>query len=262
MTAFFSCKGPLRCYKSETKQMVATSKDSNHIISEQDISGLPLPVQKYFRNCGFIGTKQTAYACVHWKWSQIKLTPEKPWLSLETRQYNFVSEPSRIAYMKARMLGIFPFEGRDLFAKGHGHMYGKLAKLIPIFNEKDYEISLGSAIIVLAESLFIPSIALQNYIRWESVDSMSAKARFQYGNINVGGTFYFNESGEYIRFETNDRPYLKPNGGYEVKPYTVLISDYKNQDNLRIPCKVRAIWNLDEGDFEYWRGEVERIDFK
>ena len=33
------------------------------VFSEEDIAGLPLPVQRYFRYCGFIGTPKMSSHC-------------------------------------------------------------------------------------------------------------------------------------------------------------------------------------------------------
>jgi hypothetical protein len=262
MSIFSSCHSPKKLYQKEVAEFKSASSVTSEGITEEGISHLPAPVQLYFRNCGFIGTTKYNYAEVLWEKSYIKMQPHKKWMKLKTLQYNFVSEPSRVAYMRANILGIIPFEGRDKYHDGQGHMYGTIGRMINIFNAKEHEIALGSAIVVLSESLLIPSYALQNYIEWTSIDSLTAMGRFRHKGVDVCGTFHFNNQGEYIRFTSMDRPYSNPDGSFEIQPYTILIHSYQQQGNIRVAKDVSATWNLPNGDFEYWKGTIKQIIFE
>ena len=251
---------PLGLYRAEVNEFRAEAQATSQAFTEEDISHLPEPVQRYLRHCGYIDSPRHEMAEVIWEKSQIRLSPERGWMKLKTFQHNFISPPSRLAYMRAWML-VIPFEGRDRYRSGRGHMYGTLGRLIRIFDEDEAEIALGAAVVVLAEALFIPDYALQDYIGWEAVDSRTARARFIDGDVEVSGTFHFNEDGEYIRFETNDRPYKIPDGSYELVPYSIDVLSYQEQEGLRIARDVRATWHLDSGDYEYWRGSIGSIHF-
>ena len=189
------------------------------------------------------------------------MKPGQRWMKLRTYQHNFVKEPSRLAYMRANMLGFIPFEGRDRYHKGEGHMFGTLGRMIRFFDARDEETAKGAAIVLLAEALLVPSYAIQPYIQWEAVDALTARARFIHNGIDVGGTFHFNELGEYIRFTTNERPFSSPDGGYEQQDYTIKVLGYQQQGDIKIAREVSAIWHLPEGDFEYWRGTLKEIQF-
>ncbi len=69
---------------------------------------------------------------------------------------------------------------------------------------------------------------------------MTAKARLTHRDIDVTGIFHFDETGRLLRFETNDRY-------------------YSERDGLQIPQKVRIVWHLEKGDFNYFKGEIEDI---
>ncbi len=94
-------------------------------------------------------------ADVIWKDSFIKLSPEKEWIELETRQFNSVIELVRIAYMKALSM---PLQVRDIYLSGQGHMYGKLFNLIPVLNAKGKEISQSSLTLYLPRYCLFPAI--------------------------------------------------------------------------------------------------------
>ena len=95
----------------------------------------------------------------------------------------------------------------------------------------------------------------------DAVDALTANARFIHNGMDVGGTFHFNEQGEYIRFTTHERPFSSPDGGYEQQDYTIEVLGYQKQGDIKIAREVSATWNLPDGDFEYWRGTIKEIRF-
>jgi hypothetical protein len=135
-------------------------------------------------------------------------------------------------------------------------MLGTLGRLVRIFDNHSREVTLGGAVVLLAESLLEPSIALQDYITWEPVDDLTSKATLNHGEITVSGLFHFNEIGEFIRFESNDRPYEVSTGEYELKPFSIDLGEYHEVNGLNIPGRVYATWHLEEGDFRYWDGRI------
>ena len=256
-----SCNSPKKIYEAEVAELKASVTKTSELITEERISHLPEPVQRYFRQCGFVGTPISHHAEVIWQESHIRMKPGQKWMKLKTHQHNFVETPVRLAYMRANMFGLIPFEGRDKYHNGQGHMFGTLGRMIKVFDARDVETAKGAAIVVLAEALLVPSYAIQPYIHWETVDELTVKARMIHGGIDVGGIFHFNEQGEYIRFTTNERPFSLPKGAYEQQPYTIEIRSYQQQGDIRIAKEVAAIWNLPEGDFEYWKGIIREIDY-
>jgi hypothetical protein len=248
----------LRLFEKERAREIKrfSNKINSEVFSESDITSLPEPVQKYFKVCGYIGKPKMFNADVIWKESFIKLSPQKPWTALETRQFNAVIEPVRIAYMKALTM---PLQVRDIYRDGQGHMYGKLFNLIPVVNAKGKETSQSALITLFTEILFLPSYSLQDYIKWEPIDSRSAKARFTHKGIDVTGIFHFDETGKFLRFETNDRYYTEKGGKFVKKRFSAIADNYKEKDAIHIPNKVRIIWHLEHGDYEYFKGEIEDI---
>jgi hypothetical protein len=46
-----------------------------------------------------------------------------------------------------------------------------------------------------------------------------------------------------------------------VRFSAVVVDNYKNQGNIKIAKRVKIIWHLPEGDYEYSKGVVDRIEF-
>jgi len=228
-----SCTNPEKIFFDEVSEFTAADEYSPVLLTEGMIHHLPGPVQRYIQLGGFIDKPTSGVTEVLWADTRIKLSPDQNWRNLDTRQYNFTATGARLAYMHARMGGVIPFEGRDRYHQGQGHMLGTLGRFIRVFDVDNREVSLGGAVIVLAESLLEPSIALQEYITWEAVDSLTARATFRDAEINVSGKFRFNEAGEFVRFESDDRPYEINSGVYEPKPFSIDLGEYHKTDGLR-----------------------------
>jgi hypothetical protein len=64
------------------------------------------------------------------------------------------------------------------------------------------------------------------------------------------------DEGEFIRFESHDRPYEVSPGIYEVKPYSIRLGDYHESGGIKVAGQVFAIWHLEDGDFTYWDGKI------
>ncbi len=253
---FKTYKSPDKIFHHEVKQLQEISELKQDFIKEENISQIPGAVRRYLDNSGFVDTPLSDATEVLWTDTKIKLSPNKKWMPLDTYQYNFSSACARLAYMHARMAGFIPFEGRDKYHNGSGHMYGKLAKMITVFDNSSNEVALGGAVILLAEALLEPTIALQNYITWESINDYSAKGTLHNKNITVSGRFHFNDKGEYIRFESDDRPFEVAKGKYETKAFSITLGEYSVTNGFWLPGKVFATWHLEGGDFTYWEGEI------
>jgi hypothetical protein len=251
-----SCSSPGKTFEEELGLLMPENPDSEERITEERISALPEPVRNYLHFAGFVGEPMSDATEILWADSKIRFSPDSKWMTLRTKQYNFPAENARLAFMQARIAGFIPFEGRDRFHGGEGHMLGTIGRLFNVFDDHSSEVALGGAVIVLAEALLEPTIALREYIDWIPVDGNTARAVFTVGGLQVSGTFFFNDAGEFTRFESDDRPFDQGGGEYKNVPYSITLEEYTERDGLMIPGRVFATWHLDSGDFTYWDGRI------
>lgn len=260
--SFISCgKSIKKTFEQDVEEHFEPSAHTEQILTLEQIGHLPEPVQGYLIRCGFVGHEMVSNAQVIWSESFIKMKPDSKWLKLNTKQYNSVKTPFRIAYMKANLLGVVPFEGRDLYASGQGHMYGKIANMIKIFDEKTPEISQAALVTILAEALLVPGYAISDYITWEAIDKNSAKATMSYQGSEASGIFYFNQHNEMIRFESQQRYYMDPELGFVLRHFIASVEDYQKQGDLYIPTAMVATWQLPEGEYNYWKGIIKEVRY-
>lgn len=249
-------------YLSEIKTDIANISDyQKDIIIEKDILTLPKPVQKYFRYCGYIGKAKIVNAKTEWKEIDFKTALNKRWMQLSCFQYNSVSEPTRIVYLQNKILGIFPFEARDKYQDGKGNMLIKLLNLFTIADAKGIEMDKSGLVTVLSEMSIVPTYALQDYIKWETVDNNNARAILTYNNIKVSGVFNFSDKGEMNSFYTEDRYLAENDGTYKNIPWSIVIDNYVEKDGMKFPNKINVRWHLENGDFEYFRGKISNIKY-
>lgn len=113
----------------------------------------------------------------------------------------------------------------------------------------------SSLVTFLSESLFIPYAALQDYIVWEPIDDLHAKATISYYGISASGIFTFSERGEMLSFTTDDRQAVSTDGTSEKVKWSVVCKEYEDINGINKPTVFQAIWNYDDGDLVYFNGK-------
>jgi len=254
-TVFFN----IPCSKTKTefhemaKVLSARANNAEGVFREEDIAGLPAPVQKYYRYCGYIGTAKMSYITITYHDVDFIFDKNRP-LKIDYVQYNFVKEPDRIAYIDSSMYGI-PFEGLDSYVDGAGSMKGVIAKLFTLFHQTGENMDKSSLVTFLSESLLIPSAALQDYIVWEAIDDSHVKATISYYGISAAGVFTFNDQGEMLSFTTEDREASSTDGTSEKVKWSVVCGDYKETNGIKKPTLFQAVWHYNDGDLVYFNGK-------
>ncbi len=249
---------PYSKVKTEFNEMaahlIAQADRQDAVFREEDIAGLPDPVKRYFRYCGYIGKPKTAYMKITYPDVSFSFGKDKAPLKIDYTQYNDVGTPDRIAYIDSSMYGI-PFEGLDALIGGAGSMKGVLAKGFILFNYTGREMDQSSLVTFLSECLFTPTAALQSYIQWDPIDDSHAKATISYRDIHACGIFTFNESGEMLSFWTDDRAVALDDGTNKQVKWSVQCGEYIEVDGVARPTAFQAIWHYDDGDLTYFNGK-------
>lgn len=255
---------PFSPVKSDFEKAVSTqmpdTKTSEELFTTEEIENLPLPVKRYFETCGYIGTPKMGYMKAVHKDVDFLLSADKPYTKIDYTQYTFASEPARLAFIDTSMFGI-PFQGIDSYVDGKGGMKGVIAKSFTLFNETGSEMNTSCLLNALSECLIVPSIALQDYISWESIDETHATATISYYGISGSGTFTFAENGELLSFATNERWAVETSGAKTRVPWSILFSDYEKKDGIRLPTRIKTVWHYENGGSVYFDSENLTIEF-
>lgn len=236
--------------------------DNNDTFRKEDFKDLPSPIQKYIEHCGYIGKDKMSYLKMEYKDVDFMQGRSGPKLKIDYTQYNFVNEPSRMALIDSSLFKI-PFEGYDYYQNGKGGMKGVIAKLITLFNQTGAEMDKACLVTFLAESLFVPSTLLQDYIKFEEINDYEVKATINYKGQTASGIFKFNKDYEMTAFTTNDRAVSNTDGTMEYIPWSALCTEYKlSTDGILQPTKFQAVWNYPDNDFIYFDGTISKISYE
>lgn len=235
--------------------------NENEIFTKEDFADLPPAIQKYIENCGYIGTPKMSYLEMDYHDVDFSQGRNGAKLKIDYKQYNFVKEPCRIALIDSSMFGI-PFEGYDYYRDGRGGMKGVIAKSITLFDQTGKDMDKACLVTFLAESLFVPSVLLQDYITFEEISDFEVRATISYGGQTASGIFSFNEQYEMISFTTNDRAATGTDGSMEYIPWSARCNDYQFSENgVKYPAKFQAVWNYSDGDFVYFDGVISKVSY-
>ncbi len=140
-------------------------------------------------------------------------------------------------------------------------MKGVLAKLFTIFNQTGETMDKASLVTFLSECLIIPNAAIQDYMTWEEIDALHAKATISYYGGTASGIFTFNEDGQMLSFTTNDREAAATDGTSEKVKWSVVFSEYEETKGIKKPTGFQAIWHYDDGDLLYFDGKNVVLEF-
>ncbi len=232
----------------------------NEVYTEEEIKNLPISVQNFFRYSGLIGKQKIYNVHVVYGETDFKLSQDKPMLKIKYEHYNLLNDLDRIASIHTSMMGI-PFEGLDNYTNSIGSMTGMLAKSVTLFDVTGKEMDISSLVTCLSEMIFLPTVALQEYVVWESIDQNTAKATVTYNKNTVSAIFKFKDNGEMLSAETDDRYMDEGNGKSSKQKWIVEASEYIEENGIKHPSKAKAIWKLDTGDYTYFDGKDIKIKY-
>jgi hypothetical protein len=242
------------------EEMLKAATALSGVFSEEEISDLPDPVRRYFIHCGYIEKPKMSGMKIVYKNVNFRFGKGKPETIIDYTQYNIAKAPERIAYIDSSMYGV-PFEGLDSYTAGKGSMKGVLGKLFTLFNQSGEVMDNASLVTFLSECLLLPSAALQDYITWEAIDALHAKATISCYGRTACGVFTFNEVGEMLSFTSDDREATTTDGLSEKVRWSVVLSDYQENNGIMNPTGFQAVWHYDDGDLVYFDGKDVLIEF-
>lgn len=229
------------------------------ILDEEDIINLPLPVQKYLKYTGCIGREKVQNFRMVCK-GGIKPNPDSDFLDFKSVQYNFFNDPARIFYIESKMFGL-PFDGFHLYTGPSATMRIKIASLFQIADAKGPEMNKGETVTMFNDMCFFaPATLINKNIEWETIDSLSVKARFTNQGNTISAVLFFNDNGELINFSSHDRYESADGKSYNNYEWTTPVKNYKDYNGVRIASYGEAIWHKPEGEFCY--GKIDIIELQ
>ncbi len=245
--------------KAEVRSLLAGSKGAApEVFTADRIQSLPGCVQRWLVHSNAIG-REIARSARLTQRGEMRTKSDGQWMPVEAVQYVTYDRSGFIWEANVRAMPLISLVARDRYSGGRGRMLIKALALFPIADARGPEIDQGAMVRYLAEIVWAPTAAANEYIRWEPVDSLSARATMSYEGVTASGVFHFNGEGDMVSFSA--KRYREADGKYSLDEWSVTTTGYKEFGGVRIPGAHDVTWKLSSGDFTWFRLEIVDVTY-
>lgn len=263
----FATLGP-GSYQAEWKQRsveaLAQAPATRGEVTEADLAGLPAPVARYLRRAGAVGkpTVTTFYAEIH---GRIRSAPDEAWMPFTGKQVNtYGPDPQRLFFIQAKKSGV-PVEVLHVYSHADATMRGKLLSLVPILDASGPQMNRSETVTVFNDlAVFAPGALIDSPVSWTPINDRKARATFTNGPESVTAELTFDETGDLVDFQSDDRFRASGDG----KSFTPLrwhtpLTSYRDFSGRRVPVAGDGMWLAPgpEGHFSYIEFHVDHIAY-
>lgn len=242
----------LNSFNMDVKTLFQQPEPLNKMIFHpKQLSGLPMPVQLYFRHVLKDGQPYINYVRLQHQ-GRFKTDLNAKWKPITGEEYFTAKKPGFI--WKGKM---GRFTAIDSFIDGEGSLKVYLFSVFRLANGKGTKFSQGELLRWLGESVLFPTALLPNEcLHWEPINDSQSKLVFAYKKLVVYYIVTFNEAHEIIQMET-----MRYMGGKELKTWIGKMSNYKSRNDIMIPTTIQAAWELEEQEFTYAVFYLNQIEY-
>ena len=239
-------------FSKEVKELFSGSRNLSEKIYIQDqLSGLPETVQKYFKHVLKEGQHYISYARIKHA-GQFKPGFDKDWTNITGEQYATTEKPGFIWKGSTSM-----FVARDMFIDDKGRLVVSLFSLYNIVDAKGEQYDQGELLRWLGESILYPTNLLPSTrLKWFPISKLTAKLTFDYNEHSLFFLVTFNETGEITQMET--KRYMD---NEKLETWIIKIGNYKEINNVIVPTSFEVLWRLTKGDFSYAKFYITEIEY-
>lgn len=167
------------------------------IYDARELTGLPAPVQRYFRAA--LKDGQSIIASIKFAHvGQFSMgETEAKWVPFTSNQVVITRRPGFVWDARIRMApGMYAFV-HDAYMAGEGILHATMFGLVTVANMRGTpEAAQGELMRFFAEAAWYPTALLPSQgVRWEAVDNSSARATIKDGDTTLTMLFRFNDDG-------------------------------------------------------------------
>lgn len=147
----------------------------------------------------------------------------------------------------------------DRYRGGAGSLSARVWGLLPVTRSSGPETDRAEAIRYLAELPWVPhAIAANGELSWRRLENGSVEVSTAAGGRLASVVLSLDQSG-LIGEVSGMRPRIGGQTAIETA-FTGRFGDYGELGGVRVPRTAEMSWELPEGPFTYWRGEVTSLE--
>ncbi len=220
-------------------------------------SGLPSPVQRYFRLVLADGQKRIRSAALRQEGSLRTSVESERWLPFTARH---LAVPSAVGFLwnaRVRMSRGIHVRVLDGYSGGEGSGRVSVLSAFTVASQAGiFELDSGALHRYLAEAVWYPTALLPGCgVVWSPIDDHSATASLTDSGISVSLEFHFNDVGEVTRIYTPGR-FGRFDGSYRRVPWEGHFRDYEVRDGMRVPTYGEVGWLVGGSLRLVWKGQI------
>jgi hypothetical protein len=219
---------------------------------------LPPPVRRYLRHAVPEGRAMIRRVRIEQD-GAFRAEAGAEWQAFRALQHVTTSPPGFV--WDASIGEALPIHVMDAYLRGSGRLRAKLLATFVVADAAGPEVNSGQLSRYLAEAIWYPSALLpSDRLHWSALDNHSAIAELRDRGTKVFVTFHFGGDDQITGISA--QRYYTEAGRQELREWVAWCGDYFTQDGFRIPRETRVAWKLPSGEFEYFRGRVQGIEYE
>jgi hypothetical protein len=189
------------------------------------------------------------------------------WRTPGARGLTFTAEQrfdtTRIEFVWRARFPILPavwLRVEDAFVDGRGRLEGRLWDRLRVMRTVGAEIDRGQILRYLAELAWNPFAIVRNpSLEWREIGRSRVEVAAGGSEPRAAVEIVFDARGDIERVFTPARALVRGKTT-TMRPWGGRFWDYADLDRVRMPRCAEVWWDLPEGRFTYWRGELTRVD--
>jgi hypothetical protein len=218
-----------------------------------DQAAIPMIIRTFaLRNGGTVGGPLTVLA--HQR-DEMRLAPDQPFFALDATQLSGTRDPVFVWEAKGNLATVLPIRVVDSYA-AEGWLEVRIAGTIPVAKASGPDIDKGETMRFMAELAWNPDAILNaSALRWRQIDAKTVEVSIDPANGNIAVRQVFDENGDIVAIETDDRPYVVDGKSVPTR-WVGRFRDYALFGSYRLPRYGEVAWVLPQGEFVYFRGTI------
>ena len=154
-----------------------------------------------------------------------------------------------------RIAALLSLKVLDGYGNGHGILTVR-ALGFPLQRQSGHDLAVAEAYRYLAELPWAPyAIASNPELRWREVDDRAIEVSTAVNGEHPTVRIEFDQAGEVTRCVADARP-REVDGDSILTRWGGEMSEVRTLGGMRMPTRGEVYWDLPEGRFVYWRGEI------
>jgi hypothetical protein len=248
----FAARGPWSLHAEFDRDLArASGVAAPQVLTEADLAPLPEPVRRYVRRAGVVGRPRVRDFHATWT-GRIRSDANSAWMAFTAEQLNTLDVPRRFFMMDATSKGL-PLDVLHAFDEDGATMRVRLLSVVPVVDAKGAEMTRAETVTLFNDlCVLAPGALVAPSIAWETVDEHTARARFTRGADTIRAELRFNDAGDLVDFDSDDRLALSSDGRVSTpRKWTTPLRDYAEVGPARVATRGDAMWHPASGRFVY-----------